>query len=78
MKISLSNTSKIVTLIGEGGQGVQARIWEGHTESGIPVHAYITRIAVKHDADASEFDRELEACEAPSAAVQEIPLVLIL
>ena len=44
MKITVENTSKIVTL-----NGVPARIWEGFTESGIECHCYITRIAIDKD-----------------------------
>ncbi len=44
MKITVENTTKIVTL-----NGVPARIWEGFTESGIKCHCYITRIAIDKD-----------------------------
>jgi hypothetical protein len=40
--ITLHNTFKIVTLDG----GVSARIWEGHTESEIPVYAYIKAVQI--------------------------------
>ena len=40
MIVWLHSTTKIVEV-----NGVRARIWEGLTGSGIPVHAYITRIA---------------------------------
>lgn len=73
MKITVSSTSKVVEV-----DGVQARLWEGRTESGIPVHCFIVRIAAPADADLAEFDRELRACAEPSAAVQAIPLRLIL
>jgi hypothetical protein len=78
MKVTLESTSKVVAL--ETPQGtVPARIWEGHTESGIPVHAYVTRIAAPAaGADVSQFERELQEQAAPSPAVQEIPLRLIL
>ena len=72
MKITIETTSKIVEV-----NGVPARIWEGHTESGIPVHCYVTRTAVHRDEDASQFERELEAQRAPSADVAAIPLRLI-
>ena len=49
MKITVENTSKIVTL-----NGVPARIWEGFTESGIECHCYITRIAIDKDEPRSE------------------------
>ena len=77
MKITLSNTSKLTTLVIDGVD-VPARIWEGHTASGLPVHAYITRIAVAEGLDHSEFERELQQCEKPSTAIEAIPLRLIL
>lgn len=77
MKISLSSTDKMITLIVNGTE-VPARIWQGRTDSGIEVHAYITRIAVKAGDDTREFERELQACEAPTDAVRSIPLRQIL
>jgi hypothetical protein len=73
MKIILESTTKIVEL-----NGVQGRIWEGTTESGIPVHAYITRIAVEEGQDHSQFERELQEHRAPSPEVAAIPLRLVL
>jgi hypothetical protein len=73
MKIEIESTTKIVRL-----NGVAARIWEGKTVSGIPVHCYVTRISVKNDADASEFERELEEHRPPSPEVEVIPLRMIL
>lgn len=73
MKITIESTSKIVEL-----NGVPARVWEGKTESGIPVHCYVTRIAVERDQDGSEFERELQEHRAPSAAIEAIPLRMIL
>lgn len=73
MKIQIESTEKIVQV-----NGVPARIWEGHTESGIPVHCYVTRIAVAKEEDTSEFERELQSHRAPSVEVQAIPLRLIL
>ena len=63
MKVTLESTSKIVDL----NNGVQARLWEGQTESGIEVHAFITRISVHKDADVSQFERELQTCKPPRA-----------
>jgi hypothetical protein len=73
MKIIIESTAKIVEL-----NGVPARIWEGTTESGIPVHAFITRIAAPETADLKEFERELQACRAPSLDVQAYPVRLVL
>lgn len=73
MKITLESTTKIVYL-----NGVGARIWEGTTDSGIPVHAYLTRVAVRHGEDTSQFERELQEHRAPSPEVAAIPLRLVL
>jgi hypothetical protein len=78
MRISLESTTKMVELETCSGCRVAARIWEGKTASGIPVHAYITRIAVLESQDQHEFERELKAHRAPSAAIDAIPLRLIL
>jgi hypothetical protein len=74
VKITVTSTSKIVQF-----NGLPARIWEGHTDSGIPVHCYITRIAAPNDGrDLSQFERELQSHEPPSAEVQAIPLRMVL
>ena len=76
MKITIESTDKIVTL-----NGVPARIWQGKTDSGVELHAYVTRVAVRNDAPAEEqarFARELQEHAAPSADVQGIPTRLIL
>jgi hypothetical protein len=72
MKVTIWNTTKIVEL-----NGVPARIWEGTTDSGIPVHFYVTRVAVDRDEDTSRFER-LQATRAPSPAVAGIPLRMTL
>lgn len=73
MKLTLENTDKIVEL-----NGVPARIWEGTTESGIPVHCYVTRLAVPNQADHSQFEQELREERMPSLDVQRLPYSLIL
>jgi len=75
--VTLEATSKIVRLVVEGRE-VPARIWEGHTASGIPCHAYITRIAVGDDQDSAEFDHELLETRRPSPEIEAIPTRLIL
>ncbi len=49
MKIILDSTTKLVDL-----NGVPARVWEGCTQDGVPVHAYITLewVALFHAAGA--------------------------
>lgn len=76
MKLTLESTTKLVHL-----NGVPARVWEGQTESGVRVHAFITRVAVPVDAPAEEiarFEAELAECRTPSADVAAIPLRLVL
>lgn len=85
MKIAIESTDKIVQLqLGVNGDGiVPARLWEGHTDSGIPVHCYVTRIVPTievplPDEVARQFASELRECVPPSAVVQSIPLRMIL
>lgn len=77
MRITVESTDKIVTL-----NGVPARVWEGKTERGVPIHCFITRIAVHNDEDHSQFDAELKEQPAPKVAlsdvVEAIPLRMIL
>ncbi len=76
MKLTIESTSKIVAL-----NGVPARMWEGQTETGIPVHAYVTRIAVKEGrpgSDYVQFETELQEQRKPSADIEAIPLRMIL
>lgn len=77
MIVTLASTDKIVELV-VNGKAVPARIWEGTTDSGIACHAYITRIAVAPDLDASQFERELRECRPATPAIAAIPLRLIL
>ncbi len=74
MKVSLESTTKIVEL-----NGVPARVWEGETDSGIKVHAFVTRIAVSTKDDAGQFERELMECLQPrNPDVQAYPSRLVL
>lgn len=73
MQATLSSTEKIVHI-----NGVPARVWEGVTERGIRMHAFITRVAVDKMSDASEFERDLKEHAAPSAEVQAIPLRFVI
>lgn len=78
MKVTIESTDKIVELTMHG-QTLPARVWEGETAHGVKCHAYITRIAVDPDADAREFERDLQAQHKPaSAAIAAIPLRLVL
>jgi hypothetical protein len=59
LKITL--TTKVVEI-----NGVPARLWEGTTEGGSKVLAFVTRLAVPNGEDASELEREL--VETPPVA----------
>lgn len=76
MKITVESTSQCVTLVVAGAE-VPARIWEGHTDSGIAVHCYITRIAVHKDSDLSQFEKELKESPQRKPTVA-IPLRMII
>lgn len=77
MKITIESTTKIVELQTPTGI-VPARIWEGTTESGIPVHCYVARIAVQKDQDCTQFERELQEHKPPTPAIQAISLRMII
>ena len=68
----------------DGTNKMPARVWEGVTESGIPVHCFVTRIAPtvedkpENAAKFTEFERELKEQRKPSVEIAAIPLRLIL
>lgn len=78
LRIYINSTTKVVDL----NHGVKARIWEGVTESGIPIHCYVTRIAVADAVDkpdvARMFEAELTECRPPTPAIDAIPARLAL
>ena len=48
MKITIESTTKLVAV-----NGVPARIWEGHTEGGVPLHCYVTRLGIEKEDSAA-------------------------
>jgi hypothetical protein len=83
MKITIESTSKVVTLVVDGVE-VSARIWQGATDSGIPVQCFITCIAPEisvHDPRidvlTADFDRELKRTAEPRPTVEAIPLRMV-
>lgn len=73
MRITLESTTKVITV-----NGVPARVWEGHSEGGARVEAWITRIRVPLQDDQAEFERELDECRPPSADVAALPPHIVL
>ena len=84
MRVTIESTSKIVEVHLQGA-AVPARIWQGETESGVPVHCYMTRIVPeipetdpRIDELTAEFEHELQRCAKPRTNVVAIPLVLVI
>lgn len=73
MKQSLESTDKLVTF-----NNVPARIWEGQSESGIKVQAFLTRIAIQEGENTVQFEKELQQVQPPSEAAMAIPLRMII
>ncbi len=77
MKITIESTSKVIELRGHLCS-VPARVWEGQTEKGVRVVAFVTRITPM-DGDSEQFDAELKEMRAPSPEVAKaFPMRLIL
>jgi hypothetical protein len=74
MKLEIESTAQIVILDG----GIEARIWQGVTKSGIPVTLLVPRIAVAKGEPSEEFERELEEHAAPRPEIQAWPLRMLL
>jgi len=74
MRITIESTTQVVEF--ETGTGrVSARLWEGTTDSGIPVHCFVTRIAAPKDvppAVIAQFRRELEEQRPPSPVLDGV------
>jgi hypothetical protein len=73
MKITIESTTRIVN-----ANGIDCRVWEGTTDSGIQVQALIPRIAAYKDADLSQFEAELQEQRTPTFDPPAFPLRLIL
>lgn len=68
MKIIIESTPKVVDI-----NGVPARVWQGHTESGVAVIAFLTRIAAQRDQDLAEFEADLQEHAQPIFDVAHWP-----
>lgn len=73
MRITLEPTSQFAE-----ANGVRARVWQGTTESGVPLQALIMQVAVHKDHDQSQFLAELKEVDAPRPDVQVFPARFIL
>lgn len=84
MRITVENTATVVTLVVDG-RDVPGRVWVGHTEDGIPVECFVTRISPKVlesdpdiEAKTAQFERELTRTAPPQLEYGVIPLRYIL
>ena len=68
MQITIESTTKIVTC-----NGIQCRVWEGRTASGIAVEVLVPRIAARAGQDLKQFEAELQECRPPSPEAQAFP-----
>ena len=65
MKIQIEATPHITQL-----DGVECRAWRGITEDGVECVVLVHRIAVRLDADARRFDRELREKLPPGQPIE--------
>jgi hypothetical protein len=79
MKITIESTDKVIELVTDNGDGpaVPARVWEGKTESGIPVVCFVTRIAPVIEEPvpeeiAREFAASLQEQRPPTPAARRV------
>ena len=71
MKLTLESTPRTVDI-----NGIPARIWQGQSERGTPVIAFITRVAVREDSGReahAEFEADLQEHAPPNLEVQAWP-----
>ena len=66
--MKITSTTKLVEV-----NGVPARVWEGETESGIPVLCLVTRVAVAKDQPCEQFERELQEHRPPTPDAAVFP-----
>lgn len=85
MKVTLTSTSKVVdvtvpsdSVTGGASATFQARVWEGTTESGIPVVCLMPRIATPANEKQDEFQRELKEVAEPTALSDAFSLRMVL
>ncbi len=76
MKVALESTDLIIKIKSHRHDGVEieARVWEGVTESGIPIQAMICQLAVQDSQRQDEFTAELIERPRPPAQPQAWPL----
>jgi hypothetical protein len=67
MKMTIESTTRVVKV-----NGLEARVWQGTSERGVPVVCCITRIGVDRGADNSQFEAELKEHKPPGAMAIDV------
>ena len=80
MKITIQSTEKLVEFQTEHGMPlVPARVWEGFTEDGTPVHCFVTRIVPtipKDDPRQAPFEEQLQEHVPPTVLGYPVRMIL--
>ena len=80
MKITIESTDRICEVrTGTHTSPIPARVWQGTTESGIPVVCLVARVAVPENQPQEQFQQELQQHAAPSRdALEAFPLKMLI
>jgi len=68
MIAKLHSTSRVVTINGQ-----PCRVWEGTTAQGVPMLAFVVRVAAEAGYDLEEFEADLAETQPPSDAAARFP-----
>jgi hypothetical protein len=78
MKVVLESTTRLVTLV-INGEAAAARVWEGETESGLKVHAYVTNLVASERVTEEQFQQELnDNHRSPSPDADDVAVTLVM
>lgn len=80
MKVTLQSTDRLVEFELAGSR-VPVRVWQGETDSGTPVHAYVAYLVPEiDDLDPrhAEFEHELLQHTGARATVRELPIRMVI
>jgi hypothetical protein len=64
MKITIESTGNLTHIV-----GIPVRVWNGVIADGTPCLVFVHRIAVRNDANAEAFDKELKEQLQPGQAI---------
>jgi hypothetical protein len=73
VKITIESTSQTTELRNPDGAIMPARIWQGETETGIPVVCFITRVAVPLGRSAEDYEAFARELQETAPLKPELP-----